>query len=235
MKKQQLVLLLLLVLKIQVKAQAPSEEEIFRLVIEQKKSTDPKDALPFIKAPGQKSKYYLGHYTSLSNDECIVVCPLQQGRNYLQFVLLLIKNKQGYWQNGGWYYENIYRLKTQDLNKDSIKELIIETKDIAANRVFGKYKIISLINLNEKIWYENNTLMGANNNSDYKNTSKGIEITRDIKVTIIDSINNKPSLIKERTTIGYFNSFSDTTGLKLDYKTKTKEFKFENFKYLSLD
>jgi hydroxymethylpyrimidine pyrophosphatase-like HAD family hydrolase len=180
-------------------------------------------------------KHYLGNYTSQYNNECIVVCPLQQGRIYLQFVLLLYKNKQGDWQNGCWYYENIYRLKTQDLNKDSIQELIVETKDISGSRVFGKYKIISLINLNENIWYENNTLLGTISNNDYKKTSKNLEITRDIKVSIVDSKDNLPNMLKERKTIGYFNSFTDSLGLKLDYKTNTNVYKFENFKFVPIE
>jgi hypothetical protein len=159
-----------------------------------------------------------------------VVCSLLQGREVVQVVLLLYKNKEGYWKNGCWYYDNIYRLKVKDFNKDSILELILETKLNAGNRAYGNYKIISLINQNTNIWYENNSILGYEPTL-LKNALKGKEITKDIKITFNDTLNSSPSIIKERIIIGKFNSYSDSTGVKLDFETKFQEYKFVENKY----
>ena len=212
-------------------AQVPSDEEILRLVIAQKKATDAKDAPPFNLAPGGKAKAYPGHYTSRYNVECIVVCPLTQGREYIQFVLLLYKTNAGFWENGCWYHDNAYRLKVKDLNKDAIQELIVETKISSGTRVFGNYKIISLLNQLPLIWYENNTFLGTEPGT-LKDAVAGKEITRDVKVSFEEVSPDLPALLKERTTSGLFNSYSDSTGVKLDYETKNKEFKFIPYRYV---
>jgi hypothetical protein len=212
-------------------AQVPSNDEAIALVITQKKASDSKNAPPFTLAPGSKPKFYPGHYTSYFNSECIVVCSLLQGRDIVQVVLLLFKNKEGFWINGCWYYDNIYRVKAKDFNKDSILELIVETKINAGNRAYGNYKVISLLNQNTTIWYENNTVLGIDQSA-LKNAPKGKEITKDIKVTFIDTIINMPCIIKERTILGKFNSDNDSTGVKLDFITNYQEYKFVENKYI---
>jgi hypothetical protein len=212
-------------------AQVPSNDEAIALVITQKKASDSKDALPFTLAPGSKPKLYSGHYTSNFNNECIVVCSLLQGRDIIQVVLLLFKNKEGYWINGCWYYDNIYRLKVKDFNKDDVQELILETKISAGNRTYSNYKIISLLNLNTTVWYENNVVLGFDPSS-LKNAPTGKEITKDIKVTIIDSIPNKPCLLKERIILGKFNHYNDSIGVKLDYETHYQSYHLVENKYI---
>jgi hypothetical protein len=160
-----------------------------------------------------------------------VVCSLLQGRDITQIVLLLFKNKDGFWINGCWYYDNIYRLKVKDFNKDSILELILETKINSGNRAYGNYKVISLLNQKTSIWYENNTVLGIDQSA-VKNAFKGNEITKDIKVTFVDSILNRPCVIKERTILGKFNSYNDSTGVKLDFTTNYQEYKFVENKYI---
>jgi hypothetical protein len=158
---------------------------------------------------------------------------LLQGREIIQVVLLLYKNKEGFWINGCWYYDNIYRLKVKDFNKDSILELILETKISAGNRSFGNYKIISLLNQNNTIWYENNSLSGLELGTAIF-AVKGKEITKDIKVTLIDTVFNVPSIIQVRTIYGKFNSYSDSIGVKLDYETHYESFKFFQQKYIPM-
>lgn len=225
------ILLLILTFQSSVLAQTPSLDEAISLVITQKKASDLKNALPFTIAPGSKPKFYPGHYTSIYNRECIVVCSLLQGRDITQIVLLLFKNKDGFWINGCWYYDNIYRLKVKDFNKDSILELILETKINTGNRAYGNYKVISLLNQKTSIWYENNTVLGIDQSA-VKNAFKGNEITKDIKVTFVDSILNRPCVIKERTILGKFNSYNDSTGVKLDFTTNYQEYKFVENKYI---
>jgi len=225
------ILLFTLIFQSNVIAQTPSLDEAISLVITQKKASDLKNALPFTIAPGSKPKFYPGHYTSIFNRECIVVCSLLQGRDITQIVLLLFKNKDGFWINGCWYYDNIYRLKVKDFNKDSILELILETKINSGNRAYGNYKVISLLNQKTSIWYENNTVLGIDQSS-VKNAFKGNEITKDIKVTFVDSILNRPCVIKERTILGKFNSYNDSTGVKLDFTTNYQEYKFVENKYI---
>jgi hypothetical protein len=225
------ILLFILIFQSNVLAQTPSLDEAISLVITQKKASDLKNALPFTIAPGSKPKFYPGHYTSIYNRECIVVCSLLQGRDITQIVLLLFKNKDGFWINGCWYYDNIYRLKVKDFNKDSILELILETKINSGNRAYGNYKVISLLNQKTSIWYENNTVLGIDQSA-VKNAFKGNEITKDIKVTFVDSILNRPCIIKERTILGKFNSYSDSTGVKLDFTTNYQEYKFVENKYI---
>lgn len=212
-------------------AQKPSEDEAIALVITQKKASDSKDALPFTLAPGSKPKLYPGHYTSYFNHECIVVCSLLQGRDIIQVVLLLFRNNAGFWVNGCWYYDNIYRLKVKDFNKDSINELILETKINSGSRSYGSYKVISLLNQNTAIWYENNTVLGIDPGT-CKTAAKGKEITRDIKVTLLDTILNAPIVIKERTILGKFNHFNDSTGVKLDYETNYQSYHLAEHKYI---
>jgi hypothetical protein len=225
------ILLFTLIFQSNVLAQTPSLDEAISLVITQKKASDLKNALPFTIAPGSKPKFYPGHYTSIYNRECIVVCSLLQGRDITQIVLLLFKNKDGFWINGCWYYDNIYRLKVKDFNKDSILELILETKINSGNRAYGNYKVISLLNQKTSIWYENNTVLGIDQSA-VKNAFKGNEITKDIKVTFVDSILNRPCVIKERTILGKFNSYNDSTGVKLDFTTNYQEYKFVENKYI---
>jgi hypothetical protein len=225
------ILLFTLIFQSNVLAQTPSLDEAISLVITQKKASDLKNALPFTIAPGSKPKFYPGHYTSIYNRECIVVCSLLQGRDITQIVLLLFKNKDGFWINGCWYYDNIYRLKVKDFNKDSILELILETKINTGNRAYGNYKVISLLNQKTSIWYENNTVLGIDQSA-VKNAFKGNEITKDIKVTFVDSILNRPCVIKERTILGKFNSYNDSTGVKLDFTTNYQEYKFVENKYI---
>jgi hypothetical protein len=225
------ILLFILIFQSSVLAQTPSLDEAISLVITQKKASDLKNALPFTIAPGSKPKFYPGHYTSIFNRECIVVCSLLQGRDITQIVLLLFKNKDGFWINGCWYYDNIYRLKVKDFNKDSILELILETKINSGNRAYGNYKVISLLNQKTSIWYENNTVLGIDQSA-VKNAFKGNEITKDIKVTFVDSILNRPCVIKERTILGKFNSYNDSTGVKLDFTTNYQEYKFVENKYI---
>ena len=225
------ILLFTLIFQSNVIAQTPSLDEAISLVITQKKASDLKNALPFTIAPGSKPKFYPGHYTSIYNRECIVVCSLLQGRDITQIVLLLFKNKDGFWINGCWYYDNIYRLKVKDFNKDSILELILETKINSGNRAYGNYKVISLLNQKTSIWYENNTVSGIDQSA-VKNAFKGSEITKDIKVTFVDSILNRPCVIKERTILGKFNSYNDSTGVKLDFTTNYQEYKFVENKYI---
>lgn len=225
------ILLFILTFQSSVLAQTPSLDEAISLVITQKKASDLKNALPFTIAPGSKPKFYPGHYTSIYNRECIVVCSLLQGRDITQIVLLLFKNKDGFWINGCWYYDNIYRLKVKDFNKDSILELILETKINSGNRAYGNYKVISLLNQKTSIWYENNTVLGIDQSA-VKNAFKGNEITKDIKVTFVDSILNRPCVIKERTILGKFNSYNDSTGVKLDFTTNYQEYKFVENKYI---
>jgi hypothetical protein len=225
------ILLFTLIFPSNVIAQTPSLDEAISLVITQKKASDLKNALPFTIAPGSKPKFYPGHYTSIYNRECIVVCSLLQGRDITQIVLLLFKNKDGFWINGCWYYDNIYRLKVKDFNKDSILELILETKINSGNRAYGNYKVISLLNQKTSIWYENNTVLGIDQSA-VKNAFKGNEITKDIKVTFVDSILNRPCVIKERTILGKFNSYNDSTGVKLDFTTNYQEYKFVENKYI---
>jgi hypothetical protein len=225
------ILLFTLIFQSNVIAQTPSLDEAISLVITQKKASDLKNALPFTIAPGSKPKFYPGHYTSIYNRECIVVCSLLQGRDITQIVLLLFKNKDGFWINGCWYYDNIYRLKVKDFNKDSILELILETKINSGNRAYGNYKVISLLNQKTSIWYENNTVLGIDQSA-VKNAFKGNEITKDIKVTFVDSILNRPCVIKERTILGKFNSYNDSTGVKLDFTTNYQEYKFVENMYI---
>jgi hypothetical protein len=225
------ILLFTLIFQSNVIAQTPSLDEAISLVITQKKASDLKNALPFTIAPGSKPKFYPGHYTSIYNRECIVVCSLLQGRDITQIVLLLFKNKDGFWINGCWYYDNIYRLKVKDFNKDSILELILETKINSGNRAYGNYKVISLLNQKTSIWYENNTVLGIDQSA-VKNAFKGNEITKDIKVTFVDSILNRPCVIKERTILGKFNSYNESTGVKLDFTTNYQEYKFVENKYI---
>ncbi len=233
MRQFRLIMLLLFILTFQVNAlaQTPSIDEATSLVITQKKATDSKDAPPFTLAPGSKPKFYPGHYTSYFNQECIVVCSLLQGREIIQVVLLLFKNKDGFWINGCWYYDNIYRLKVKDFNKDSILELILETKISSGSRSYGNYKVISLLNQNTTIWYENNTVLGIDQSA-LKNAPIGKEITKDIKVTFIDTIMNGPCIINERTILGKFNSYNDSTKVKLDFTTNYQEYKFVENKYI---
>jgi hypothetical protein len=225
------ILLFILIFQSNVLAQTPSLDEAISLVITQKKASDLKNALPFTIAPGSKPKFYPGHYTSIFNRECIVVCSLLQGRDITQIVLLLFKNKDGFWINGCWYYDNIYRLKVKDFNKDSILELILETKINSGNRAYGNYKVISLLNQKTSIWYENNTVLGIDQSA-VKKAFIGSEITKDIKVTFVDSILNRPCVIKERTILGKFNSYNDSTGVKLDFTTNYQEYKFVENKYI---
>jgi hypothetical protein len=234
MKQQPRILLLLCVLfacHAVVAQKGPSNDEILRLVIEQKKATDSKDAMPFTLAAGRSPKAYVGHYTSLYNNECLVICPLQQGRDFIQFVLLLYQTRQGYWQNGCWYFDNAERVKVKDFNKDSVLEVILETKINSGNRAFGNYKIISLLNLNQKIWYENKTELGIDHKS-LMQAQKGKEVTMDVKVTIVDTIKSEPAILKERTIIGRFNSYSDSLGANLDYETKYRVYIFRENKYI---
>jgi hypothetical protein len=227
-----LYLLLIVILNLgKVLAQKPSKEEAIALVITQKKASDSKDAFPFTLAPGSTPKMYPGHYTSRYNDECIVVCSLLQGRDIIQVVLLLFKNKDGFWVNGCWYYDNIYRLKVKDFNKDSILELILETKISSGNKTYGNYKVISLLNQNTTYWYENNTVLGINQSLS-KNTPKGEEITKDIKISLIDTIQNLPVLIQERTILGRFDHYSDSTGVKLNYETNYQTYKLIENRYV---
>lgn len=225
------MLLFILTFQVNALAQTPGIDEAISLVITQKKASDSKDAPPFTIAPGSKPKFYPGHYTSYFNNECIVVCSLLQGRDIIQVVLLLFKNKDGFWINGCWYYDNIYRLKVKDFNKDSILELILETKISSGNRSYGNYKVISLLNQNTTIWYENSTVLGIDQ-STLKKAPKGKEITKDIKVTFIDTIISRPCIINERTILGIFNSYNDSTGVKLDFNTNYQEYKFVENKYI---
>lgn len=213
------------------KAQTPSIEEAISLVITQKKASDDKDAYPFTIATGTKPKLFPGHYTSKYNKECIVLCSLLQGREYIQVVLLLYQNKEGYWVNGCWYYDNVYRVKVKDFNRDDILELILETKINAGSKSYGNYKVISLLNQNTQVWYENNTVLGFDKNA-LKTTPQGKEITKDVKVSLVDSIPSQPIVIKERTTIGKFNNYTDSAGVKLIYETTYNEYKFAEFKYI---
>jgi hypothetical protein len=132
------ILLFILVFQSNVLAQTPSLDEAISLVITQKKASDLKNALPFTIAPGSKPKFYPGHYTSIYNRECIVVCSLLQGRDITQIVLLLFKNKDGFWINGCWYYDNIYTerfLRTPQENPTGYDENspVFFTKKIKGN------------------------------------------------------------------------------------------------------
>jgi hypothetical protein len=235
MKQYIFIFLLLFLFIIQTKsiAQLPSNNEVIALMITQKKASDLKNALPFTSAPGSTPKLYPGNYTSLYNHECLAVCSFLQGRDIIQVVLLLYKNKEGFWMNGCWYYDNIYRLKVKDFNKDDILELILETRLSAGNRTFGNYKVISLLNQNTTIWYENNTILGIDQGA-VKNSQQGKEISRDIKVTLIDTIQNKPCVIKERTILGKFNSYTVSEGVKLDFETNYQEYRFAEHKYVPI-
>ncbi len=226
-----LLLLIFVINSTYVMAQLPSNEEVMALAITQKKATDSKDALPFTPAPGRRVKLYAGHFTSLYNTECLAVCSFLQGRDIIQTVLLLFKTQEGYWRNGCWYYENIYRVNVKDVNKDSVLEIILETKLNAGNRAFGNYKLISLLNLNQQVWYENHTVLGYDAVS-LKNSVKGKEVSKDVKVTFIDSVAKAPCIIKERTTLGKFNHYSDSSGVNLEYSTSTIEYYFKEFKYI---
>ena len=53
----------------------------------------------------------------------------------------------------------------------------------------------------------------------------------DFKITFNDSLYNAPSILKERTILGKFNSYSDSAGVKLDFETKYQEYKFVENKY----
>lgn len=235
MKPQLVVSLLLLcfLFNFHVRAQLPSEEEVMSLLITQKKASDSKDDYPFIPAPGTKPKIYPGHYTSLYNEECMVTGSFLQGRDIKQVVLLLYKAKDGYWKNGCWYYDNYYRLKIRDLNRDSILELLLETKINSGNRSYGSYKILSLINLTMTVWYQNETFLGF----DPKSVSTdpiGKEITRDVKVTIIDSVKTMPCEIKERTISGILAEKNESSGSKLDYRTSYAHYKFIEHRFIRI-
>jgi hypothetical protein len=212
-------------------AQLPSNEEVMSLAITQKKATDSKDALPFTPAPGKKPTLFPGHYTSKYNTECLALCQFLQGRDFVQVALLLYKTKEGYWKNACWYYEPAYRVKVKDFNKDSVLEIILETRLNAGNRAYGSYKVISFLNQNSSVWYENNTVLGQDATL-LRNCVKGKEVTKDVKVTIVDTISSMPCILKERTTIGKFNHFSDSTGAHFDYETSTKEYFFKEMKYI---
>jgi hypothetical protein len=212
-------------------SQLPTEEEAFRLIVTQKKATDYSGAPAFTKAPGAMPKFYHGHYTSLHNNECIVVHSLLQGRDIIQVALLLYKSKEGYWKNGCWYYDNLYRLKVKDFNKDSILEIILETRINAGSKTYAKYRIVSLLNQENKNWYENSAVLGHDPQS-LKSAEIGKEVYRDVKVTIIDSVRYQPCTIKERTTIGKFNGFADSIRIKFDTETISKFYQFKNFLYV---
>ena len=212
-------------------SQVPTEEEAFRLIVTQKKATDYSGAPPFTKAPGAVPKFYPGHYTSLHNKECIVVHSLLQGRDIIQVALLLYQSEEGYWKNGCWYYDNLYRLKVKDFNKDSILEIILETRLNAGSKSYTKYHIVSFLNQENKSWYENSAVLGHDPQS-LKNAEIGKEVYRDVKVTIIDSVSYQPCIIKERTTIGKFNGFADATRIKFNTETTYKFYQFKNFIYL---
>lgn len=218
-------------LSLSAMSQVPTEEEAFRLIVTQKKATDYSGAPPFTKAPGAIPKFYPGHYTSLHNKECIVVHSLLQGRDFIQVALLLYQSKEGYWKNGCWYYDNLYRLKVKDFNKDSILEIILETKLSAGSKTYGNYRVISFLNQDRRFWYESGYLLGYDPQS-LKNAEIGKEVYRDVRVTIIDSVRHQPCIIKERTTIGKFNGFEDATRIKFDTETISKFYQFKNFIYL---
>lgn len=211
--------------------QLPSNEEVLSLAITQKKASDSKDALPFVPAPGKKPKLYQGHYTSVYNTECLAICHFLQGRDFIQVALLLYKTKEGFWKNACWYYDNLYRVKVKDFNKDSVLEIILETKLNAGNRAYGSYKVISLLNQVQNVWYENNTVLGYETEL-LKKAIKGKQVSIDVKVSIIDSIPHLPCIIKERTTIGKFNQYTDSTGVKIDYENTYMEYVFRPNKYI---
>lgn len=214
-----------------IKAQLPTIDEALSLVITQKKASDSRDEFPFAPAPGTKPKLYSGHFTSKYNEECIVTCSFLQGRDIKQVALLLYKNKEGYWKNGCWYFDNYYRLKFKDINKDSVLELLLETKINSGNKSYGSYKIISLMNQNTQILYENNSVLGFDSNS-LKNEAIGKEVTKDLKVTLIDTVKNVPCMLKERIIKGTLKSYNDSTGAKLKYETIYQNYLFLDSKFV---
>jgi hypothetical protein len=228
---QKCVLLLCLIFPEWVSAQLPTDEEAFRLIITQKKATDYGEAFPFTQAPGAKPKYLPGHYTSAHNEECIVLYSLLQGREIKQIALLLYKSKDGYWKNGCWFYDNLYRLKVKDFNKDSILEIILETRINAGSKTYASYRIISFLNQNYQVWYENSSVLGYDPKQP-KNTPIGKELYRDVKVTVVDSLPQQPCVIKERTIIGTFNGFADSTRVNVNTETRHKYYQFKSFVYV---
>jgi hypothetical protein len=82
-----------------------------------------------------------------------------------------------------------------------------------------------------QIWYENNSVQGIDKNT-IKNAVKGKEITKDVKVNLVDSIAIYPIVINERIIIGKLNNYTDSLGAKLDYETIYTEYKFLDYKYV---
>jgi hypothetical protein len=79
----------------------------------------------------------------------------------------------------------------KDFNKDSILEIILETRINAGSKTYAKYRIVSLLNQENKNWYENSAVLGHDPQS-LKSAEIGKEVYRDVKVTIIDSVRYQP-------------------------------------------
>lgn len=219
-----LFLIFLLSINLLFSQSTPSPEQIEK-AIEQIKILDLEENNLFSQSElySQKEmKFALGNFTSLNEEECLVVVPMQVGRAYSEWLILMRKNSMGYWIYNDWFNLGGESIDLKDINDDGLKEIIIKSSNMNQGYFEGGFQLISLKGGESNLMYENHTF----DNSSGAFISQGkvgdtISITTRVK---FKDLNNDGVLeLIEDKAIGIFDSYNQQAD-QVNQKYSKKEY-----------
>src|SRR5699024_347931 len=95
-------------------------------------------------------------FTQENAEECLVIYPYSVGfRRKYNALFLLNKNDNNEWESSGWQHMGGTEIKLVDLNSDGIYEIIVEFSNYGQGSLELDYTLLSLLNNEEKVLYEN--------------------------------------------------------------------------------
>lgn len=160
-------------------------------------------------------------FTQKNAKECLVIYPYSVGfRRKYNALFLLKKNANNDWKSSGWQHRGGTEIKLVDLNRDGIYEIIVELSNYGQGSLELEYTLLSLLNNEEKVLYEN---LSTNNVDSYKGLDKtiGNKLIEEIEVSY--SLENDGSIkVLEKSKIGSV-AYPDEENVKDRLKYEMKE------------
>src|SRR5690625_102381 len=160
-------------------------------------------------------------FTQENAKECLVIYPYSVGfRRKYNALFLLNKKANNEWESSGWQHTGGTEIKLVDLNRDGIYEIIVEFSNYGQGALELDYTLLSLLNNEEKVLYEN---LSTNYVDSYMGLDKtiGNKLIEEIEVSY--SLENDGSIkLLEKSKIGSV-AYPDEEEVKDRLKYETKE------------
>lgn len=189
----------------------------------------PSDQTTFDSWKTDEPHFIFKSFTQESAKECLVIYPYSVGfRRKYNALFLLKKNANNEWESSGWKHSGGTEIKLVDLNRDGIYEIIVELSNYGQGSLELEYTLLSLLNHEEKVLYEN---LSTNNVDSYRGLDKtiGNKLIEEIEVSY--SLEKDGSIkVLEKSKIGsvaYPDEENVEDRLKYEMKEKVIRIKIE--------